>query len=102
MGYKGYRIHRGDLPGKPDIAFIGRKAAIFVHGCFWHAHNCRAGMRRPKTNISYWLPKIQRNKESDFEHLSSLKTKGWRTLVIWECELKQPEAIRTKLSNFLS
>jgi DNA mismatch endonuclease (patch repair protein) len=60
-GFTGYRLHRRDLPGKPDIAFIGRKKAILVLGCFWHGHNCRKGLRRPRARQEYWLPKISGN-----------------------------------------
>src|SRR5690242_17430109 len=65
LGLKGYRIHRKDLPGKPDIAWVSRKIAVFIHGCFWHGHDCVEGARRPKSNRSYWLPKIERNQQRD-------------------------------------
>lgn len=100
-GETGYRLHRDDLSGKPDIVFIGRKSAIFVHGCFWHGHDCRAGMRIPKTNLSYWLHKIERNKQRDAENIATLQMQGWRVLIVWECEIKQPERLKERLLNFL-
>lgn len=86
LGYR-YRLHRRDLPGKPDLAFIGRRKAIFVHGCFWHQHDrCREG-RPPGSNGGYWLPKLERNRLRDERALRALNEGGWTTLVIWECEL---------------
>ena len=64
MGYR-YRLHRKDLPGKPDVVFPSRKKIIFVHGCFWHGHDCARGARMPKSNRSYWVSKISRNRERD-------------------------------------
>lgn len=87
LGFSGYRVHRKDLPGKPDIAWVGRKLAIFVHGCFWHGHDCAEGLRKPKTNRSYWLPKLRRNQQRDTEHVTKLRDAGWKALTIWECEL---------------
>lgn len=102
IGRGGYRLHRRDLPGKPDIAYIGRKAAIFVHGCFWHGHNCPAGSKIPKTNTAYWVHKIERNKQRDTEHLTALKSKGWRILIIWECEIRNEKSLKARLTRFLS
>ncbi|TLS73463.1 DNA mismatch endonuclease Vsr [Mariprofundus erugo] len=102
LGYKGYRLHRKDLHGKPDIAFIGKKQAIFVHGCFWHGHDCHGKVRMPKTRQDYWLPKISRNKARDEECLALLKEEGWKVLVVWECETKKPDALVAKLEAFLS
>ena len=100
LGYR-YRLHRKDLPGKPDLAFIGRRKAVFVHGCFGHGHNGARGARAPKTNAAYWANKISRNKTRDQENLKKLTALGWRCLVIWECELKQPALVRQVLSRFL-
>ena len=85
-GLSGYRLHRKDLPGRPDIAFIGRKKAIFVHGCFWHGHDCREGNRRPQSKQDYWLPKITGNQVRDASHQQELARKGWDVLVVWDCE----------------
>ena len=102
LGYTGYRLQRKDLPGKPDIAFIGRRKAIFVHGCFWHGHSCKRGDRRPKQNADYWLAKISRNKARDSANLDALAERGWRVLTIWECETKSPETLRQRLMAFVS
>lgn len=101
LGHKGYRLHRKDLPGKPDIAFIRRKIALFVHGCFWHGHDCHGKVRHPKSNLDYWLPKIKRNKARDAENIATLESLGWRVIVIWECETKSHKQLASKLSNFL-
>ena len=100
-GYPGYRIHRKDLPGRPDIAYIGRKKAVFVHGCFWHGHDCSVGIRKPKSNQAYWIPKIERNKQRDEVNISALQASGWRVLVIWECELMELELLRQRILKFL-
>jgi DNA mismatch endonuclease (patch repair protein) len=97
----GYRLHRADLPGKPDIAYGRRKLAIFVHGCFWHGHDCARGARAPKTNAEYWRAKIARNRARDHGALDALATIGWRTLVIYECELKDPVRLRSRLEDAL-
>ena len=99
MGYR-YRLHRRDLPGKPDLVFPVRKKVIFVHGCFWHQHDCK-GSHLPKSNKAYWLPKLKRNRARDGEHLVSLRAAGWKCLVLWECELKTDAALRRRLSKFL-
>jgi len=87
LGYR-FRLHRKDLPGKPDLVFPSRKKIIFVHGCFWHGHDCARGNRSPKTNTEYWVEKIRRNTERDACHQAELKAIGWDVLVVWECELK--------------
>jgi DNA mismatch endonuclease (patch repair protein) len=102
LGFTGYRIHRKDLPGKPDLAWIGRKLAIFVHGCFWHGHECAEGIRKPKSNQDYWIPKIERNRERDIENIAALKAEGWNVLVIWECEITVRYSFLNRLHNFLS
>lgn len=58
LGFTGYRLHRKDILGKPDLAWVGRKLAIYVHGCFWHGHDCKEGIRKPKSRVDYWLPKL--------------------------------------------
>lgn len=102
LGHKGYRLHRNDLPGKPDIAFMGRKIAVFVHGCFWHGHDCRLGNRPPKDNADYWATKISRNRERDAKAQQSLRAAGWNVLVLWECQLKDREGLRDRLGRFLA
>ncbi len=101
-GFAGYRLHRKDVPGKPDVAFIGRKKAIQIHGCFWHGHDCKEGVRRPKSNQEYWLPKIERNRERDRLHDANLADAGWRVLTVWECELADIDQLREKLVSFMS
>jgi DNA mismatch endonuclease, patch repair protein len=103
LGYR-YRLHARDLPGKPDLVFRSRRKAIFVHGCFWHQHKnskCVDG-RMPKSNLDYWQQKLETNVSRDKRNLTTLKALGWKTLVVWECEiLRAPEQIRKKLRSFL-
>jgi DNA mismatch endonuclease, patch repair protein len=98
----GYRLHRADLPGKPDIVYAGRKLAIFVHGCFWHGHDCPRGARAPKTNADYWAAKIARNRARDERTLAALSAMGWRTLVVYECELKDRASLVARLDQALN
>ena len=100
MGYR-YRLHCKDLPGKPDLVFRSRRKVIFVHGCFWHGHDCKRGARTPKTNRDYWQAKIQRNMIRDTKHRSELSQSGWTTLIIWECELKDKENLIERIRLFL-
>lgn len=100
LGYR-YRLHRKDLPGDPDLVFVGRRKVIFVHGCFWHGHNCRSGIKRPKTNQDYWLKKLQRNKVRDLENQSKLAELGWDVLVVWECEIGKQNELADRLRQFL-
>ena len=100
MGYR-YRLHGKNLPGKPDIVFPGRRKVIFVHGCFWHDHNCPRGARSPKTNAEYWQTKRRRNKERDTTHDSNLSAMGWKSLTIWECERSNLTELPMKLKLFL-
>jgi DNA mismatch endonuclease, patch repair protein len=97
----GYRLHRGDLPGKPDVAYISRKLVIFVHGCFWHGHDCARGARAPKTNSAYWRAKIARNRARDSKTLAAFAEMNWRVLVVHECELKDKAALSARLAEAL-
>jgi len=97
----GYRLHRADLPGKPDIVYGRRKLAIFVHGCFWHGHDCARGARMPKTNMNYWRAKIARNRARDATTLAALEGMGWRALAVYECELRDSAALRARLAEAL-
>lgn len=100
LGYR-YRLHRKDLPGKPDLAFIGRRKAIFVHGCFWHQHpGCREG-RAPSSNQQYWIPKLQKNAGRDAKAVEKLTERGWKTLVVWECETVDEPTLKRRLKSFL-
>ncbi|MGA0533487.1 very short patch repair endonuclease [Hansschlegelia sp. KR7-227] len=100
LGYR-FRLHRKDLPGSPDLVFPSRKKAIFVHGCFWHGHDCARGARMPKTNAEYWTVKIARNMARDARVRGELQALGWETLTLWECELKNPDQPAEALSAFL-
>jgi len=100
MGYR-YRLHRADIRGKPDIAFIGRRKAVFVHGCFWHGHDCKRGARAPKANAEYWRGKIARNRARDVRTLAALDAVGWAALVVWECELVSLPELEIRLRGFL-
>ena len=97
----GYRLHRADLPGRPDIAYQGRKLVIFVHGCFWHGHDCPRGARLPKANADYWRGKIARNRARDERILADYAAMGWRALVVHECELKDRAALEARLEEAL-
>lgn len=100
VGYR-YRLHRLDLPGHPDMVFVGRRKIIFVHGCFWHRHDCPAGRRLPKTRIGFWKAKLDRNRERDSAQLHRLADDGWSVLVVWECETRYPLEIEARLRAFL-
>ena len=102
LGYR-YRLHRKDLPGKPDLVFANRKKVIFVHGCFWHQHpdnSCRI-VRRPKSNRGYWIPKLKRNAQRDAEHQSALNDSGWDVLIVWECQVRADSDLVNTIRHFL-
>jgi DNA mismatch endonuclease (patch repair protein) len=100
MGQR-YRLHRKDLPGSPDVVMIGRRTAIFMHGCFWHGHDCGRGARQPKSNADYWMAKIARNRTRDASSRAALEAMGWRAVTIWECELKDQAALEQRLKVLL-
>ncbi len=100
LGYR-YRLHRRDLPGTPDLAFPRRRRAVFVHGCFWHGHDCPRGTRKPKRNAGFWAAKIARNAQRDGEAQARLVELGWASLVVWECGLKDRVALEATLRTFL-
>ena len=100
MGYR-YRLHGENLPGKPDLVFASRRKVIFVHGCFWHGHDCRRGARTPKTNRDYWQAKIARNAARDGASRAALAKAGWDVLTIWECETREPDVLQNTISRFL-
>lgn len=100
LGYR-YRLHRKDLPGRPDLVFPSRRKAVFVHGCFWHDHAGCKKVRLPSSNEDYWLAKLKRNRERDERNLVQLKKDGWKPLVIWECELADLDAVARNLVTFL-
>ena len=96
-----YRLHRKDLPGSPDVVMPGRRLAIFVHGCFWHGHDCPRGARVPKQNQDYWIAKVGRNRARDTGACDALTAMGWRVETIWECELKDADALEARLRALL-
>ncbi|MFN3838048.1 MAG: very short patch repair endonuclease [Brevundimonas sp.] len=87
----GYRLGGCGLAGRPDVTMKGRRIALFVHGCFWHGHDCARGARQPKTNSDYWLAKIARNRARDARTVQTLAADGWRVIVVWECDLRRPD-----------
>lgn len=104
MGYR-FRLHVKDFPGKPDLVFPKFKAVIFVHGCFWHGHNCHL-FKWPATRPEFWKKKIESNRKRDQDVLSALGNLGWRVLVVWECALKgkgrrSPDEVLSKISDWL-
>ncbi|MEK6324970.1 MAG: very short patch repair endonuclease [Acidobacteriota bacterium] len=101
LGYR-YTLHRGDLPGKPDLVFASRKKTVFINGCFWHGHDCSRGARVPKSNTAYWIAKVARNRLRDVTTQKTLRRGGWSVLVLWECELKNVVRTRQRLTRFLS
>ena len=96
-------LHGKALPGKPDLVFAGRRKAVFVHGCFWHQHEVAACLdgRKPKSNTDYWHPKLARNVERDAQHVAKLKEDGWEVLTVWECEVRDEQALAARLTQFL-
>jgi DNA mismatch endonuclease, patch repair protein len=100
LGYR-YRLHRADLPGKPDLVFGRRRKVIFVHGCFWHQHSRCKITHVPQSNGEYWAPKLARNKARDVRTKAKLRKLGWDYLIIWECETKDPEKLKGRLVSFL-
>lgn len=99
LGYR-FRLHRKDLPGRPDIVLPRHRKAIFVHGCFWHAHGCAKG-QPPKSRQEYWLPKLQANVNRDLAKIAELDRLGWRVLVVWQCETKNMENLTQNLQAFV-
>ena len=103
LGYR-YRLHRKDLPGKPDLVFGPKRKVIFVNGCFWHQHgdpSC-TNNQKPKSNTSYWNEKLHRNVERDAENQTRLREMGWDIMVIWECDLKDLKTVKSRAIRFLN
>lgn len=99
LGYR-FRLHRGDLPGTPDIVFPGRRIVMFVHGCFWHGHECPRGCL-PSSNLDFWQRKIAKNRERDSRAQQQLRKEGWKVLTVWECKTKNKASLEKRLSRFL-
>lgn len=100
MGYR-FRLHRKDLPGKPDITLPKYKKVIFVHGCFWHGHPSCSHSKRPATNKKFWSKKLDKNIERDKESVNALSQLGWDALTVWSCEVKDTNKLKNKLLSFL-
>jgi DNA mismatch endonuclease (patch repair protein) len=100
LGYR-FRLHRKDLPGSPDLVFPRLKTVVFVHGCFWHGHDCARGARIPKTNTGYWRAKIARNVARDVRTAAELAALGWKVETLWECELKDLSSLNDRLKRAL-
>ncbi|WP_275299831.1 very short patch repair endonuclease [Achromobacter ruhlandii] len=98
-GYR-YRLHPQTLPGRPDIVLPGRRLVIFVHGCFWHGHDCSKG-RAPKSRLDYWQPKLHANKQRDGRNVTELENLGWRVLTVWQCQTTDEKALSTILTAAL-
>ena len=101
MGYR-FRLQRKDLPGKPDIVLPKYHAVIFVHGCYWHRHDCPNGRRLPKSRLDYWLPKLEGNKKRDVNNQVLLRELGWSVLVLWECMLRHEDYLKRTICDFLA
>ena len=99
-GYR-YRLHSKKLPGCPDLVFPARKKVLFIHGCWWHGHDCQRGSRVPKTNVVYWTKKVIRNRNRDADSRRQLEAQGWKVLAIWECELNDKSSVLMQLARFL-
>ena len=100
MGYR-FRLQRKDLPGRPDIVLPKYRAVIFVHGCYWHRHNCQNGKRLPKSRLDYWLPKLEGNQKRDSKNQVLLNEQGWFVLVLWECMLRDEYSLKQVIRGFL-
>ena len=102
MGYR-YRLHKANLPGKPDLVFAGRRKVIFVHGCFWHRHpdpSCSLA-RLPKSKLDFWVPKLEANRQRDEANVRELEQAGWDVLTIWECQLRNEKELKIRIQVFL-
>ncbi len=102
MGYR-YRLHRMDLPGKPDLVFPRLQKVIFVHGCFWHQHpstTCK-NSRTPRSNLNYWATKLKSNVTRDAEQVAKLYELGWKVMILWECEVKTGTDVGERIREFL-
>ncbi len=101
LGFR-FRLHRCDLPGKPDIVLSRHRKVVFVHGCFWHGHGCQRGSRVPKTNTEYWVAKIDKNVIRDRKSVEQLRAQGWESLIIWECEIRKRQQVLGRIQSFLN
>ncbi len=100
MGYR-FRLHDARLPGNPDLVFPSRGKIIFVHGCFWHRHGKCRNARWPKSKLDFWKPKLEKNRARDQKNRRSLRLLGWKVLILWECQLKDPNKTAERIIEFL-
>lgn len=100
LGYR-YRLHRADLPGRPDLVFPSRRKVVFVNGCFWHCHDGCPRVRIPATNREYWLAKLERNRARDARNIAALQEQGWAVLTMWECQLRDLPSATQQMVAFL-
>lgn len=100
LGYR-YRLHKSDLPGKPDVVLVRHKKIIDVYGCFFHMHKCKYGNVIPATNTDFWQTKRRSNVERDLRNRTFLKVQGWRVMIVWECETRNVRQLEKKLITFL-
>lgn len=103
LGYR-YRLHARDLPGCPDLVFPSRRKVIFVHGCFWHQHDCPMGNRMPKTRVAFWQRKLEGNVKRDAAIKRQLRKERWKILVVWECQVapSRMRSLTTRIDRFLA
>ena len=101
LGFR-YRLHARDLPGRPDIVFRGRRKVIFVHGYFWHRHTRCAHNRTPKSRLDFWVPKLEGNKARDRKNRLELTRAGWKSLVVWECQVHDGPRLAARMREFLN
>lgn len=99
-GYR-YRLHSAKLPGRPDLIFPSRRKVIFIHGCFWHRHTGCKKTRMPKTRLEYWEPKFAANIERDARNRADLRSIGWKSMIVWECELHDIDRLIRRIVTFL-
>src|SRR5205085_2759873 len=100
LGYR-YRLHKSDLPGKPDLVFVSRKKIVDVYGCFFHMHDCKYGKVTPATNAEFWQTKRSLNVQRDRRNQMILTESGWHLMIVWECETKDVKQLKKKLISFL-
>ena len=100
LGFR-FRLHRSDLPGKPDLVFSSLRKIIFVHGCFWHRHGTCKFTRWPKSKLEFWKPKLEENNRRDKANQRALRRMGWQVMIVWECQLGSVERLAAKIRSFL-
>jgi DNA mismatch endonuclease (patch repair protein) len=100
LGYR-YRLHRPDLPGRPDLVFPGRRKVIFVHGCFWHRHEGCSAARIPKSRRAFWKTKLEANRERDRRVIRRLRGLGWGVMIVWECSVGNSPRLAKRIERFL-